>query len=126
TAVQFLIPTGFEKMEWQKLTPIERYYLKMTEMEAKGEKTLDNYTNFARSFKIKHPDAIMYSGSKANSARLKLAHEFKNSMMSGDSEIANTPLRALLFAIYEISKDVDIELVLFHLMENCNAYLQHK
>ncbi|HNN29975.1 MAG TPA: DNA methylase, partial [Agitococcus sp.] len=31
TAVQFLVPVGFEKAEWQKLQAIERFYLKMAE-----------------------------------------------------------------------------------------------
>ncbi|MDR0066055.1 DNA methylase, partial [Acinetobacter sp. 11520] len=31
TAVQFLVPVGFEKGEWQKLQAVERFYLKMLE-----------------------------------------------------------------------------------------------
>ena len=96
TAVQFLVPVGFEKGEWQKLAAVERFYLKMTEMEHQGSKTLDNYQNFAKAFKVHHFDQLMSDTSKANSARLKLSTEFKSSMMSGDAEIASTPLRALL------------------------------
>lgn len=46
--------------------------------------------------------------------------------MSGDAEIAGTPLRSLLYAIFEITKDVEIEDVLLHLMENCPNYLPSK
>lgn len=126
TAVQFLVPVGFEKSEWQKLSSVERYYLKMAEIEHQGQKTLDNYQNFAKAFKVHHFEQLMSDASKANSARLKLSPEFKTSMMSGDSEIAGTPLRALLFSIFEISKEVEVEDALLHLMENCPNYLQNK
>ena len=42
TAVQFLVPVGFEKGDWQKLHAVERFYLKMAEMEHQGSRTLDN------------------------------------------------------------------------------------
>lgn len=126
TAVQFLVPVGFEKEEWQKLQPIERFYMKMLEMEQQGTKTLDNYQNFAKAFKIQNFDQVMSEGSKANAARLKLSTEFKGAMMSGSSEIAETPLRALLYAMYEMSKELEVEDILDHLMDNCPNYLQNK
>ena len=126
TAVQFLVPVGFEKSEWQKLAAVERFYLKMTEMEHQGSKSLDNYQNFAKAFQVHHFDQLMSDTSKANSARLKLSTEFKSSMMSGDAEIASTPLRALLYAMYELTKEVEVDDVLLHLMENCPNYNQNK
>ena len=126
TAVQFLVPVGFEKGEWQKLQAVERFYLKMTEMEHQGAKTLDNYQNFAKAFKVRNFDQLMSDASKANSARLKLSAEFKSAMMSGDAEIAGTPLRALLYALFELSKEVEVDDVLLHLMENCPNYLPNK
>jgi putative DNA methylase len=126
TAVQFLVPVGFEKGEWKNLQPVERFYLKMVDMEAQGANTLDNYQNFAKAFKVRHFDQLMSDSSKANSARLKISTEFEGSMTSGDAEIANTPLRALLYAFFEISKDTDIEDVLLHLMDNTPSYMQQK
>lgn len=126
TAVQFLVPVGFEKGEWQKLQAVERFYLKMVEMEHQGAKTLDNYQNFAKAFKVHHFDKLMSDSSKANSARLKLSSELKSAMMSGDAEFAGTPLRALLYALFELSKEVEVDDVLLHLMENCPNYLPNK
>ena len=126
TAVQFLVPVGFEKGEWQKLAPVERFYLKMAEMEHQGIMTLDNYQNFAKAFKVRHFDQLMSDTSKANSARLKLSYDFKSSLMSGDAEIASTPLRALLYAMYEVTKEVEVDDVLLHLMQTCKNYLQVK
>ena len=126
TAVQFLVPVGFEKAEWQKLAPVERFYLKMAEMEHQGSKSLDNYINFAKAFQVHHYDQLMSDSSKANAARLKLSSEFKAALMSGDAEIARTPLRALLYALYELSKEIEIDDVLLHLMDNCANYTQTK
>lgn len=126
TAVQFLVPVGFEKGEWQKLQAVERFYLKMAEMEHQGAKTLDNYQNFAKAFKVHNFDSLMSDASKANSSRLKLSTEFRGSMMSGDAEMAGTPLRALLYALFELSKEVEVDDVLIHLMENCPNYLANK
>ena len=126
TAVQFLVPVGFEKSEWQKMAAVERFYLKMAEMEHQGAKTLDNYQNFAKAFKVHHFDQLMSDSSKANAARLKLATEFKGSLMSGEAEIAGTPLRALLYAMFEIDKSCEVEDVLLHLMDNCPNYNQNK
>ena len=126
TAVQFLVPVGFEKEEWQRLEPVERFYLKMTEIEHQGMKTLDNYINFSKAFRVKHHAQLLADNSKANSARLKLSTEFKGNLMSGDAEIAGTPLRALLYALFELSKDTDTEDVLLHLIENCPNYNQNK
>ncbi|MBF0242933.1 MAG: DNA methylase, partial [Desulfamplus sp.] len=128
TAVQFLVPAGFEKEDWQKLTAVERFYLKMADMEAQGEKSLDNYQNFAKAFKVHHFDVLMSDSSRANAARLKLSTEFKSSIMSKDSEFGSTPLRAVLYAMYELSKsdDADIDDVLSHLMDNCPNYMQNK
>ena len=68
----------------------------------------------------------MSATSKANAARLKLAGEFKTAQMSGDAEITGTPLRALLYAMYEIQRDAEVEETLLHLMENTTDYMAHK
>jgi putative DNA methylase len=75
---------------------------------------------------VHHFDQLMSDKSKANAARLKLSSEFKSALMSGDAEIASTPLRALLYALYEVNKDIETDDVLLHLMENCATYLQVK
>ncbi len=126
TAVQFLVPTGFEASVWKNLQPVERFYLKMADVEFQGGKTLDNYQNFAKAFKVVHFDQVISDASKANAARLKLSLEFKSTLMSGDVEIAGTPLRTVLFGLYEINRDIDIEEVLAHLMEVYPNYMANK
>lgn len=120
-ANQCLVPQGIEKTHWDKLKPAERFYLKMIDLEAKGLKTLDNYQNFAKAFKVKDFRPFMASV-RANSARLKGAVEFGRAEMSGESEFASTVLRGVLYAIMEIVKDKDGDEVLAHLAFNVPNY----
>ena len=90
-------------------------------MEARGYKTLDNYQNFAKAYKVMNFNAVLSPSSKANSTRLALGLELKGQKMSGDAELSNTMLRPILYAIYEISElkdDESIDMVLDHLAEN--------
>ena len=75
TANQCLVPQGIPKAHWDKLSGAERFYLKMLDMEARGAKTLDNYQNFAKAFKVRDFKPLLESH-KANNARLKSALEF--------------------------------------------------
>jgi len=120
-ANQCLVPDGIGKDHWDKLTPAERFYLKLVDLEAKGLKTLDNYQNFAKAFKVKDYRPMMAS-QRANSARLKSAIEFGRSEMTGESELANTVLRGVLYAIMEITGDADSDEVLAHLPFNVPNY----
>src|SRR5207247_565801 len=75
TANQCLVPHGIPKAHWDKLSGAERFYLKMLDMEGRGVKTLDNYQNFAKAFKVRDFKPFLAS-QKANEARLKGAVEF--------------------------------------------------
>ena len=117
TANQCLVPRGIAKGHWDKLSGVERFYLKMLELEARGAKTLDNYQNFAKAFKVRDFNAFLAS-SKANSARLKSAVEFGRAEMGESSEFHQSVLRASLYAMMEIVKSVPSDDVLAHLKLN--------
>lgn len=125
TANQYLIPQGFTESDWNRLSPIERFYLKLVELEAKGIHTLDNYQNFAKVFKVKEFETVMAS-TRANTARLKTASEFGRSEMTDTSEFGRTPLRAILYALMELEQDVDGEMVLHHLVMNVEGYYEKR
>jgi putative DNA methylase len=121
TANQCLVPAGIEKSHWDKLSGAERFYLKMLDLEARGSKTLDNYQNFAKAFKVRDFNTFLES-SKANSARLKSASEFGRAEMGESSEFYESVLRASLYAMMEIEKNVDGADVLAHLRLNVPNY----
>lgn len=121
TANQCLVPQGIPQAHWDKLSGAERFYLKMLEMEARGAKTLDNYQNFAKAFKVRNFGALM-GDERANHARLKSAAEFARAEMSEGSEFNQSVLRAVLYAVMELQNNVDGDEVLAHLTLNIANY----
>ena len=114
-------PPGIAKAHWDGLTGAERFYLKLVDLEARGLKTLDNYQNFAKAFKVHNFRALMAS-QRANQARLKSAVEFGKTEMSDNSELHQSVLRAVLYAMMELVKNVDGHEVLAHLTLNVPDY----
>ncbi|MDD2900812.1 MAG: DUF1156 domain-containing protein [Syntrophales bacterium] len=121
TANQSLVPQGIADGHWKKLNGAERFYLKMLEMEVRGAKTLDNYQNFAKAFKVRDFRAFL-GDQRANHARLKSAVEFARAEMSEGSEFYQSVLRAVLYAVMELQNNVDGEVVLAHLTLNIPNY----
>lgn len=121
TANQCLVPQGFPKGHWDKFSGAERFYLKLLDMEARGAKTLDNYQNFAKAFKVRDFRALM-GDQRANHARLKSAVEFGRAEMSEGSELYQSVLRAVLYAVMELVNNIDGNEVVAHLMLNIPNY----
>ena len=121
TANQCLVPSGIAKTHWDGLSGAERFYLKLVDLEARGFKTLDNYQNFAKAFKVRDFRALMAS-QKANQARLKSAVELGKTEMSDSSELHQSVLRAVLYAMMELVQNVDSNEVLAHLTLNVPDY----
>jgi putative DNA methylase len=121
TANQCLVPQGIQRVHWNKLSGAERFYLKMIDMEARGAKTLDNYQNFAKAFKVRNFRVFM-ADERANKASLKSAVELGRSEMGEGSEFHQSTLRAVLYAIMELEKDLDGNEVAAHLRHNVPDY----
>lgn len=121
TANRCLVPRGIPQGHWDRLGGAERFYLKLLDMEARGAKTLDNYQNFAKAFKVRDFRPLMAS-QRANEARLKSAVEFGRAEMSEGSELHQSVLRAVLYAMMELVKNVDGSEVLAHLTLNIPDY----
>ncbi len=121
TANQCLVPQGIDKTHWHKLSGAERFYLKMVDLEARGNQKLDNYQNFAKAFKVKDFKVLM-GDQRANHARLKSAVEFGRAEMGEGSQLHQTVLRAILYALMELINDVDSDAVLAHLSLNIPNY----
>ncbi|MFN9280179.1 MAG: anti-phage-associated DUF1156 domain-containing protein [Betaproteobacteria bacterium] len=121
TANQCLVPQGVAKAHWDRLSGAERFYLKMLDMEARGAKTLDNYQNFAKAFKVRDFGPLLASR-KANEARLKSGVDFGRAEMGEGSELYQSVLRAALYAVMELQNGVDGSEVLAHLTLNVPNY----
>ena len=122
-ANEHLVPEGLTASVWERCTGPERFYLKMLDIEAAGIRKLDNYQNFAKAFRVGDYGSLMGS-MKANDARLKSATDFKKATFEG--EFGTTPLRALLFALFELQREVDSDEAMAHLRELVPGYLNHR
>jgi putative DNA methylase len=93
----------------------------LTELESRGHKSLDNYQNFAKAFRLLEFRPLMASAT-ANRARLKSAAELGRSEMADASAFGNTLTRAVLYAIMQLAKEEDSDLVLSQLAINAPSY----
>jgi hypothetical protein len=122
-ANDYLVPEGIPAALWERLNGPERFYLRMLDMEAAGLKKIDNYQNFAKAFRYGDYGAVMAS-TKPNNARLKTALELKRAEF--ESDFGKSPLRAVLFALYELQIEVDIDEVTSHLRDLVPGYLTRR
>ncbi|CAG4907454.1 anti-phage-associated DUF1156 domain-containing protein [Acidithrix sp. C25] len=101
-ANEYLVPTGLSQDVWDKLTGIERFYLKMVDMESKDVFVLSNYQNFAKAFKVQDFSPLM-ADTKANNARLKDAVALNKRYMGAGDEFGSTLVRTVLYGIYQLA-----------------------
>ena len=117
TANKMLVPLGLDESVWHDLEPAERFYLKMLEQESHGLNKLDNYQNFAKAFAVRDFSALMAS-ENANKAALKSAKDFGRAEMNQSSELYQTPIRAVLYALMDLQAQKDLDDVLKGLEQN--------
>jgi len=119
-----LVPDGISRAAWEALGGVERFYLRMLDVESSGASKLDSYQNFAKAFRVDDFKPLLASA-RANDARLKTAAEFRLAEF-GDDAFGRSPLRAILFALHELQEDADGDDVLHHLRENVGDYFQRR
>lgn len=95
----YLLPEGMDARVWSDCTGIERFYLKMLDMEAKGLHVLSNYDNFGKAFKVGNRDEVM-GEVRANKASLKSAAQLGQRGMNATDEFGPTVLRSVLYAVH--------------------------
>jgi putative DNA methylase len=98
-ANSMLVPEGFAHEAWRALDAPSRFYVRMLDMEAKGNPKVADFQNFARSFAFAGYADLMASAA-ANAASLAGAADLKGRMLEGDG-FAKTPMRQVLFAIWK-------------------------
>ena len=119
-ANEHMVPEGMNPKTWENLTGAERFYFKMMDVETTGAKKLDNYQNFSKAFRVASYDELM-GNMQPNKARLKSAKDFESSGFEIE-EFGPSKSRALLYAIWEMERDVDGDEVLAHLRDQVDGY----
>jgi adenine-specific DNA methylase len=110
-ANSLLVPEGLSKDTWQKLSGIQRFYLRMMDIETTGAAKLDNYQNFAKAFRVEDYSRVMGSIA-ANKAQLKRIPEFVSRDLTESNEIGSTWLGHLIIGLQQLLAEVEPQVVI--------------
>lgn len=122
-ANSLLVPEGLEAETWSRLTGIQRFYFRMTDMETTGASKLDNYQNFAKAFRVADYGKVMGSMA-ANSARLKRVTEFASRDLTDSTEIGPTWLGRLIIGLQQLLAETEPAVVVGQIQEDLPDFLE--
>jgi putative DNA methylase len=114
TANSVLVPEGLSRDTWQRLSGVQRFFLRMLDMETTGASKLDNYQNFAKAFRVEDYPKVMGSMT-ANKARLKRVSEFASRDLSDATEVGPTWLGRIIMALQQLQRDTDPQVIVSQL-----------
>lgn len=125
TANSLLVPDGLSRETWQAISGIQRFYLRMVDIETTGASKLDNYQNFAKAFRVADYTKVM-ANMTANKARLKQVQEFKSRELMDTTELGGTHLGHLISALHQLLNDIEIKAVVEQLVDDLPDYLEKR
>jgi len=123
TASSLLVPEGLAPDTWAKLTGIERFMLRMLDMETTGSTKLDNYQNFAKAFRVEDYSRVM-GDMRPNHARLKRVTEFASRDLTESTEIGVTKLGRLIIALQQMLKDTEPQVIVEQIKNEMADFLE--
>jgi putative DNA methylase len=122
-ANNLLVPEDLNPESWGNLNGIQRFYLRMMDMETTGAAKLDNYQNFARAFRVQDYARVM-GNMAANKARLKRVTEFASRDLTESSEIGSTSLGRLIVGLQQLLNDVEPQTVISQLQAEMPDFIE--
>lgn len=123
TASSLLVPEGLAPDTWAKLTGIERFVLRMLDMETTGSTKLDNYQNFAKAFRVEDYSRVM-GDMRPNHARLKRVTEFASRDLTESTEIGVTKLGRIIIALQQMLKDTEPQVIVDQVRNEMADFLE--
>jgi adenine-specific DNA methylase len=123
TASSLLVPEGLSAETWAKLTGIERFVLRMLDMETTGSTKLDNYQNFAKAFRVTDYSRVM-GDMRPNHARLKRISEFASRDLTEATEIGATRLGRVIIALQQRLKDAEPQVIVDQIRSEMADFLE--
>ena len=122
-ASNLLVPEGLAADTWGKLSGIERFVLRMMDMETTGARKLDNYQNFAKAFRVQDYARVMASMAP-NEARLKQVPEFASRDLTDSTELGATRLGRLVIALQQMRADLEPQTIISQLQAEMPDFLE--
>ena len=123
TASGLLVPEGLTADTWAKLAGIERFVLRMMDMETTGAQKLDNYQNFAKAFRVEDYGRVM-GDMRPNHARLKRVSEYASRELTDATEIGASRLGRLIIALQQLRKDTEPQVIVDQLRSEMADFLE--
>jgi adenine-specific DNA methylase len=123
TASSLLVPEGLTADTWARLTGIERFVLRMMDMETTGAAKLDNYQNFAKAFHVEDYARVM-GDMRPNHARLKRVSEYTSRQLTDATEIGASRLGRLIIALQQLGKDTEPQVIVDQLRAEMADFLE--
>ncbi|MGE6317711.1 anti-phage-associated DUF1156 domain-containing protein [Shewanella baltica] len=122
-ANSLLVPEGLLADTWQKINGIQRFYLRMMDIETTGASKLDNYQNFAKAFRVEDYGRVM-GNMTANKAQLKQIPEFASRDLTDSTEIGSTWLGHLIIGLQQILNEKEPQMVISLLQEDLPDFME--
>lgn len=122
-ANSLLVPEGLGIDTWQKLSGIQRFYLRMMDIETTGAGKLDNYQNFAKAFRVGDYTSVM-GNMAANNAQLKRIPEFVSRDLIDSNEIGPTWLGQLIIGLQQLLAEVEPQTVINQLQNALPDFIE--
>jgi putative DNA methylase len=122
-ANNILVPEGLKTETWKMIKGIQRFYLRMLDIETTGASKLDNYQNFAKAFHVEDYTKVMASMAP-NKARMKSVEEFTSRDLTDSTEIGPTYLGKLIIAMQQLLQDKEPQTVIDFLHSDVTNFLE--
>lgn len=122
-ANSLLVPEGLSADTWQKINGIQRFYLRMMDIETTGASKLDNYQNFAKAFRVADSNRVM-GNTTANKARLIRIPEFVSRELTDSTEIGSTWLGNLIIGLQQILNEKEPQTVISQLQADLPEFME--
>jgi len=122
-ANSLLVPEGIGPDTWHKLNGIQRFYLRMMDMESTGASKLDNYQNFAKAFRVVDYTQVM-ANMTANKARLKRVTDFASRDLTESTELGATWLGRLIIGLQQLLAETEPQVVIGQLQSELPDFME--
>ena len=118
-----LVPEGLTADTWQRINGIQRFYLRMMDMETTGASKLDNYQNFAKAFRVEDYTKVM-GDMTANKAHLKGLQEFSSRDLSDSTEFGASWLGQLAIGLQQLIADTEPQVIISQLQAELPDFME--
>lgn len=118
-----LVPEGLGAETWARLSGIQRFYLRMMDMETTGATKLDNYQNFAKAFRVEDYTRVMGSMA-ANRARLKHVADFASRDLTESTEFGATWLGRAVIGLQQLLAETEPQTVISQLQAEMPDFME--